>query len=249
MATLTLMPRPSGLYSSVMVTRRILVVDDEPGMLSLVSLYLRQAGYTVASAATGADAVHEVELGGVDLVVLDIGLPDIDGYSVCQRIRRAGIIPVIMLTARSDHRDRIMGFELGADDYVSKPFNPEELVARVQAVLRRVQPEQDKPQRLALNGLVVDLLQRTVTADGRNIELRPKEFDLLVKLASHPGQVFTREQLLQHVWGYESLGNSATVDVHVLRLRRKLGDSAHQGRWIRTVWGAGYRFDTNQHGA
>jgi two-component system response regulator ResD len=182
-------------------------------------------------------------------VVLDIGLPDIDGYSVCQHVRRAGNIPVIMLTARSDHRDRIMGFELGADDYVPKPFNPEELVARVRAVLRRVQPEQDKPQRLALNGLVVDLRQRTVTVDGRDIELRPKEFDLLVTLASHPGHVFTRAKLLQQVWGYESLGNSATVDVHVLRLRQKLGDSKRECRWIRTVWGTGYRFNENPHGA
>jgi two-component system, OmpR family, response regulator ResD len=232
-----------------METGRILVVDDEPGMLRLVSLYLRQAGCTVVSAANGADAVQEVELGGVALVVLDIGLPDIDGYSVCRHIRRAGNIPIIMLTARSGHRDRIMGFELGADDYVAKPFNPEELVARVRAVLRRVLPEQDKPQQLSLNGLEVDLVRRSVTVDGRDVELRPKEFDLLVKLASYPGQVFTRAQLLKNVWGYESLGSSATVDVHILRLRRKLGDSRGSCRWIRTVWGAGYRFNSSPHDA
>lgn len=232
-----------------MTSKRILVVDDEPGMLKLVSLYLRQAGYVLSTAATGADAVYEVELGGVELVVLDLGLPDIDGYSVCQQIRRAGNIPIIMLTARSDHRDRIKGFELGADDYVPKPFNPEELVARVGAVLRRVQPDQEQPQRITLNGLVVDLLQRTVTVDGQVVELRPKEFDLLAKLASRPGQVFTRDELLHHVWGYESLGNSTTVDVHVLRLRRKLGDSARECRWIRTVWGAGYRFNVDPHGS
>jgi DNA-binding response OmpR family regulator len=249
MTSRLLVPYPPWLYAVVMASNRILVVDDEPGMLSLLSLYLRQAEYTVATVATGADAVHEVELGGVDLVVLDIGLPDIDGYSVCRHIRHAGDIPIIMLTARSDHRDRIKGFELGADDYVAKPFNPEELVVRVQAVLRRLQPEKEKPRKLALNGIVVDLVQRTVTADGRDVELRPKEFDLLVKLASHPSQVFTREQLMQHVWGYESLGNSGTVDVHILRLRRKLGDSARECRWIRTVWGTGYRFNMNPHGA
>jgi two-component system response regulator ResD len=232
-----------------MTTRNILVVDDEPGMLHLVSLYLRQAGYSVTTAAMGADGVHEVEQGGVDLVVLDIGLPDIDGYSVCRHIRRAGHVPVIMLTARSDHRDRIMGFELGADDYVPKPFNPEELVFRVRAVLRRARPEPDRAQRLALDGLVVDLARRTVTLDGRNVDLRPKEFDLLVALASRPGEVLTREQLLKQVWGYESLGKSATVDVHVVRLRRKLGGAGRRHRWIRTVWGAGYRFHTDAHGA
>lgn len=233
----------------LMTSRGILVVDDEPGMLRLLSLYLRQAGYAVATAATGADAVHEVRLGGIDLVVLDIGLPDIDGFSVCQYIRRAGNVPVIMLTARSDPRDRISGLELGADDYVSKPFNPEELVARIRAVLRRVQTEQRAGREVVLNGLVVDLVQRTVTADGRQISLRPKEFDLLVELASHPNRVFTREQLLNHVWGYEGLGASATVDVHVLRLRRKLGDSHRKHRWIRTVWGVGYRFNEHPHEA
>ncbi len=233
----------------LMTSRGILVVDDEPGMLRLVSLYLRQAGYAVATASTGADAVHEVRLGGIELVVLDIGLPDIDGFSVCQYIRRAGNVPVIMLTARSDPRDRISGLELGADDYVSKPFNPEELVARIRAVLRRAQAEQSTGPRVSLNGLVVDLVQRTVTVDGREVSLRPKEFDLLVELASHPDQVFTREQLLNHVWGYEGLGTSATVDVHVLRLRRKLGDSSPKHRWIRTVWGIGYRFNEQPYEA
>jgi two-component system response regulator ResD len=232
-----------------MATERILLVDDEPGMIRLLSLYLGQAGYTVDTAATGAEAVYAVEQGTVDLVVLDIGLPDIDGYSVCRHIRTASTVPVIMLTARSDPRDRIRGFELGADDYVPKPFNPEELVARVRAVLRRVQPEQDKAQRLSLDGLEVDRVKRTVTVDEREIDLRPKEFDLLVKLASQPGRVFTRAQLLQQVWGYESLGDSATVDVHIWRLRQKLGDSGHSRRWIRTVWGAGYRFNAQPHGA
>src|SRR5579864_3736273 len=162
-----------------MASTRIMVVDDEPGMIRLVSLYLRQAGYDVATAATGADAFDAFEKGGIDLVVLDVGLPDIDGYSVCKRIRSVSDVPVIMLTARADPRDRIMGFALGADDYVPKPFNPEELVARVQAVLRRVQPERRESRQLVLDGLVVDRIERTVTADGEPIELSPKEFDLL----------------------------------------------------------------------
>jgi two-component system response regulator ResD len=228
-----------------MASRRILVVDDEPGMRRLLSLYLRQAGYEVDAVETGASAVYAVEQGGIDLVVLDVGLPDIDGFSVCERLRKTHNIPVIMLTARGDPRDRIKGFETGADDYVPKPFNPEEVVARIGAVLRRVQPGQQQPHQIAINGLSIDLLQRIVTLDGREIELRPKEFDLLVKLAGHPGQVFTREQLLTQVWGYESLGNSATVDVHILRLRRKLGDAGRKHGWIRTVWGSGYRFNAN----
>jgi DNA-binding response OmpR family regulator len=227
---------------------RILVVDDEPGMTRLVSLYLRQAGYDIDTAATGADAFHAVESGDIDLVVLDVGLPDIDGYSVCKHIRSVSEVPVIMLTARSDHRDRIMGFELGADDYIPKPFNPEELVARIRAVLRRVQPERREPRQLVLDGLVVDRIERTVTADGRSVELSPKEFDLLTELASQPDRVFTRNQLLRRVWGYEGMGQTATVDVHVSRLRRKLGVAARKRQWIRTVWGTGYRFNAQPHG-
>jgi two-component system response regulator ResD len=231
-----------------MAHERILVVDDEPGMLRLMSLYLRGAGYTVNQSSSGADAVHQVGLGNVDLVVLDVGLPDIDGYSVCRHIRRQGNLPIIMVTARSDHRDRINGFEHGADDYVPKPFNPEELVVRVRAVLRRAKPDRSEPQRLALDGLIVDTVARTVTVEGRNVSLRPKEFDLLVKLAGNPGHVYSRDQLLQQVWGYESMGDSTTVDVHVLRLRRKLGGD-EKDRWIRTVWGAGYSFGLGSHGS
>jgi DNA-binding response OmpR family regulator len=232
-----------------MASTRILIVDDEPGMTRLVALYLRQAGYEVETAATGAEAFHAVEVGGVDLVILDVGLPDIDGYSVCKHVRSVSEVPIIMLTARSDPRDRIMGFSLGADDYVPKPFNPEELVARVQAVLRRVQPERREPRQLVLDGLVVDRIERTVTAEGKPVELSPKEFDLLTELASQPDRVFTRNQLLRQVWGYEAMGETATVDVHVSRLRRKLGAAARKRQWIRTVWGTGYRFNARPHGS
>jgi two-component system, OmpR family, response regulator ResD len=238
-----------GPYSLYMASRRVLVVDDEPGMARLLSLYLHQAGYTVDTAATGADAVSQVERGGVDLVVLDIGLPDIDGYSVCKHIRSAGNVPIIMLTARSGDRDRLLAFELGADDYVAKPFNPKELVARAHAVLRRVEPARTEAQELAVDGLVLSLVRRTVTVNGRVVELRPKEFDLLVELAGNADRVFTRGQLLRQVWGYDDLGDTSTVDVHIGRLRRKLGDSGGARGRIRTVRGVGYGFNVNAHRA
>ncbi|GAC1324858.1 MAG: response regulator transcription factor [Chloroflexota bacterium] len=218
-------------------------------MVRLISLYLQQAGYTVISAMTGSAGMEAVERHQPDLVVLDIGLPDIDGYAVCRHLRTTVDTPVIMLTARGDPRDRIAGLEEGADDYVSKPFQPDELVARVRAVLRRARPVGQRPQRYEIDGLAVDTLQRGVTLEGRPIDLRPKEFDLLVELISHPGQVFTREQLVERVWGYEYLGDGATLDVHVWRLRSKLGETGKQARYIQTVWGVGYCLKTVHHGA
>lgn len=226
----------------------ILVVDDEPGMRRLVSLYLQPAGFLVETAESGAEALDRVERGPIDLVVLDLGLPDIDGFSVCQEIRAIRDVPIVMLTARSEPRDKLLGFKLGADDYVPKPFMPEELVARVQAVLRRSLAPPPDGGTLTLEGLSVNLANRAVTIDGRRIELRPKEFDLLVKLAGRPEQVFTRNQLLWQVWGYDSLGDTATVDVHIGRLRRKLGQTRGKEGWIRTVWGIGYRFSANRDG-
>jgi len=182
-------------------------------------------------------------------MVLDIGLPDIDGYAVCRQVRTLTDTPIIMLTARGEPRDRMAGFDGGADDYVSKPFQPDELVARVKAVLRRARPRTQLAQRYVIEGLAVDTAQRGVTLDGRQIELRPKEFDLLVELISHPGQVFTREQLVERVWGYEYLGDGATLDVHVWRLRSKLGETGKHARYIQTVWGVGYCLKTAGHGA
>jgi two-component system, OmpR family, response regulator ResD len=231
-----------------MASGHILVVDDEPGMLRLVSLYLQPAGFLIESVTTGAEAIDRVERAAIDLVVLDLGLPDIDGYSVCEEIRAIRDVPIVMLTARSEPRDIMLGFKLGADDYVPKPFIPEELVARVQAVLRRSQAAPPTGGILALYGLTVNLAKRTVTIDGREIELRAKEFDLLVKLAGHPDHVFTRNQLLWQVWGYDSLGDTATVDVHIGRLRRKLGKSGRKQGCIRTVWGIGYRFSADRDG-
>ncbi len=232
-----------------MTAAKVLVVDDEPGMVRLVTLYLQQAGYSVVSEGTGAGALQAIERHQPDLMVLDIGLPDIDGYAVCRQARTLTDTPIIMLTARGEPRDRMAGFEGGADDYVAKPFQPDELVARVKAVLRRARPRTERAKRYVIEGLAVDTVQRAVTLDGRQIELRPKEFDLLVELVSHPGQVFTREQLVEHVWGYEYLGDGATLDVHVWRLRSKLGETGKQARYIQTVWGVGYCLKTASHGA
>lgn len=232
-----------------MAVAKVLVVDDEPGIVHLITLYLQQAGYAVLSAATGAGALGAVERYQPDLVVLDIGLPDIDGYVVCRELRERVSTPIIMLTARGAPRDRIAGLEGGADDYVSKPFQPDELVARVRAVLRRVCSPRQQARQYSADGLTVDMMQRTVTLDGRQVELRPKEFDLLVELISHPGRVFTREQLVEHVWGYEYLGDGATLDVHIWRLRSKLGETGRRARYIQTVWGVGYCLRTVDHGA
>lgn len=217
-----------------------LVVDDEPGMVRLISLYLQRAGYTVLTEATGAGALQTIERHRPDLVVLDVGLPDIDGYAVCRQMRTMVDTPVIMLTARGEPRDRVAGLQEGADDYVSKPFHPEELVARVRAVLRRTRPPASRPRQYVAGDLTVDLEQRSVTLGGGRIELRPKEFDLLVELISSPGRVFTREQLVERIWGYEYLGDGATLDVHVMRLRGKLGETGRRARYIHTVWGIGY---------
>lgn len=228
---------------------KILVIDDEPGMVRLITLYLQQAGFTVVSAMTGSAGLEAVARHAPDLIVLDIGLPDIDGYAVCRHLRTTVDTPIIMLTARGEPRDRIAGLEGGADDYLAKPFQPDELVARVRAVLRRAQPVGQRPQRYVIDGLAVDTLQRGVSLEGRRIDLRPKEFDLLVELISHPGQVFTREQLVERVWGYEYLGDGATLDVHVWRLRSKLGETGKQARYIQTVWGVGYCLKAVNHGA
>jgi two-component system response regulator ResD len=222
------------------MTERVLVVDDEPGMVRLLTIYLQQAGYTVLAAGSGDTAIQAVETSDPDLVLLDIGLPDIDGFTVARRIRERGDTPIIMLTARADPRDRLAGFEGGADDYVGKPFHPEELVARVRAVLRRGRSEKKTESMLQLGGLIVDVLRRTVSLDGQPVELRPKEFDLLAEMMRHPGQVFSRERLLERVWGYDFFGDASTVEVHVWRLRSKLGETRKRSRFIHTVWGVGY---------
>ncbi|MGH2443452.1 MAG: response regulator [Chloroflexota bacterium] len=233
-----------------MVTKgEVLIVDDEPGIVRLITMYLEREGFQTASARTGAEALSIISRSSPALVVLDIMLPDIDGWEVCREIRRASDVPIIMLTAREGDEDKIVGLEIGADDYVTKPFVPRELVARVKAILRRARsvPAADAADMvLDFGQLTIDPAKREVRLDGENITLRAKEYDLLVELARRPGVVFTREKLLQDVWGYDFFGDSGTIDVHVRRLRAKLNDDSSNPRFIETVWGVGYRLKEQQ---
>ena len=217
----------------------VLVVEDEASIASFVSLYLKNAGYAVRTAATGGEALRQAAGGDVNLIVLDLMLPDIDGIEVCRRVRASSTVPILMLTARDEDVDKIIGLEVGADDYLTKPFNPRELVARVKSVLRRSAPERSERQtsQLRHGDLVIDAGRREVKVGDQEIQLAPKEFDLLWELLDHKGLVLTRDQLLERVWGYTFAGDTRTVDVHVRQLRRKLGDASP----IVTVWGVGYK--------
>ncbi len=217
----------------------ILVVDDERAIRRLLRMYLTDAGFTVAEAADGEAAVDQVRMGGIDLVLLDLMLPGMDGYEVCRRLREIGSVPVIMVTARTDEANRITGLELGADDYVVKPFSPVEVVARVKAVLRRVSAPPDPNRVLRAGSAQLEPLSRRATVDGVEVDLTRLEFDLLAELAAHPRVVYTRDRLLEKVWGYQSPVGGKTVDVHVANLRKKLGDDIG----IVAVRGVGYRLE------
>jgi two-component system, OmpR family, alkaline phosphatase synthesis response regulator PhoP len=217
----------------------VLIVEDEPSIASFVSLYLKNAGYAVKAVATGSDALAQVASEEPALVVLDLMLPDIDGIEVCRRIRQRRDIPILMLTARDEDVDKIIGLEVGADDYMTKPFNPRELVARVKSILRRSAPARTTSESAEIRhgDLHVDSGRREAHVGETEIQLAPKEFDLLWELLDHRGIVLTRDQLLERVWGYTFAGDTRTVDVHVRQLRRKLGDASP----IVTVWGVGYK--------
>jgi DNA-binding response OmpR family regulator len=218
----------------------VLVVDDEPHIVELAELYLNNEGYRVISAADGAQALKKIETERPALVILDLMLPEINGWEVCRRVRAAGNLPIIMLTARSDDVDKIVGLELGADDYVTKPFNPRELVARVKAVLRRAEAASPPmPEKLVRAGpLAIDLARREARLGDQVLSLRAKEFDLLWALAEHHGMALSREQLLNLAWGFDYYGETRTVDVHIAHLRQQLGDGAVA---IETIWGIGYK--------
>jgi DNA-binding response OmpR family regulator len=227
-------------------TTTILVVDDEDTVREVVERYLARAGYQVRTAADGEVALRLAEMLTPDLIILDLMLPRLDGLEVCRRLRARGAVPIIMLTARGEESDTILGLGMGADDYLVKPFSPRELVARVQAVLRRVQrPAQatggQAPLRLA--DLVIDPAARAVRVRGQAVELTPREFDLLLFLAGHPGHVFTRDQLLDRVWDFAFAGDASTVTVHVRRLREKIERDPMRPAHLKTVWGVGYRFE------
>jgi DNA-binding response OmpR family regulator len=220
----------------------VLVVDDEPTIREIVARYLERAGYRTLEAADGNRARELLERDPPDLVVLDVMLPGTDGLELCRWIRSRSRLPVIMLTARGEESDRIVGLELGADDYVTKPFSPRELAARVRTVLRRAESEAVTEERLSFDELVIDSATREVTKNGAPLRLTAREFDLLWFVASHPQRVFSREQIMRRVWGYSSALDTGTVTVHVRRLREKVEDEPSRPRHLETVWGVGYRF-------
>jgi DNA-binding response OmpR family regulator len=220
----------------------ILVVDDEPTIREVVVSYLQRDGFRTLEAADGNRARELLETEPPDLVVLDVMLPGPDGLELCRWIRSRSKLPVIMLTARGEESDRIVGLELGADDYVTKPFSPRELAARVRTVLRRAEPGEGDAEQLSFDGLVLDARSREVKLHGEPVRLTAKEFDLLWFLASHPQRVFSRDDIMRRIWGYSAALDTGTLTVHVRRLREKLEDDPSHPRRLETVWGIGYRF-------
>ena len=222
----------------------ILVVDDEDTIREVVRNYLEREGYTVREAADGHEALDALSDDPPDLIVLDLMLPGVDGLTITRHVRQRHGVPIVMLTARGETRDRITGLDLGADDYIAKPFSPQELVSRVKAVLRRTSEPMSAPQApLEFDGLRLDPASYTVTVKGEDVTLTAREFDLLWFMARHVRQVFTRDQLIDQVWGHEFYGDPATVTVHIRRLREKIEADPSNPRYIVTVWGVGYRFD------
>jgi DNA-binding response OmpR family regulator len=227
---------------------RILVIDDEENVCELITLYFERAGYEVVTSPDGSEATDLIRSQKPDLVILDLMLPGIDGLEVCKEIRKLTNIPIIMLSAKVDEVDRVLGLEIGADDYVTKPFSPRELLARVKAVLRRAAyiPMPDEQQVLNLPGLAISRISREVLVGEDHVDLTPKEFDLLWYLASNRNRVFTREQLLEQVWAYQEFyGDERTVDQHIKRLRRKIEANGSACR-ITTIWGVGYKFEIRE---
>lgn len=220
---------------------KVLLVDDEPNIIELAKLYLERDGYEVEAANTGQDALSKFVTAAPDIIILDLMLPDMDGFEICRRIRMKSDVPILMLTARTDGTDRVVGLELGADDYLIKPFDPRELVARIRAILRRYQAGLRPSDAMEIGDVRIDTARHEVTIAGEPVYLRTKEFSLLVALAQNLGIVMTRDKLLELVWGFEYFGETRTVDVHINHLRDKLADS---GATIETIRGMGYKMST-----
>lgn len=231
--------------------QKILIVDDDSNISELISLYLTKECFETKIVEDGEEALKEFKKFVPDLVLLDLMLPGIDGYEVCRELRKTASTPIIMLSAKGEIFDKVLGLELGADDYIIKPFDSKELVARVKAVLRRYKVPAAGPANIAPQSeyveypdLLINLTNYSVTYNGKTVDMPPKELELLYFLASSPNQVFTREQLLDHIWGYEYLGDTRTVDVHIKRIREKISDN---DAWaLSTVWGIGYKFETRK---
>ena len=224
--------------------QRILIADDDANIAELISLYMMKEGYETKRAADGREALRMVPIFDPDLIILDIMMPEMDGYEVCREVRKNNSTPIIMLTAKGETFDKVLGLELGADDYMVKPFDTKELVARVKAVLRRLDNKETNSKKINFENLMINLSNYSVAYMDENVEMPPKELELLFYLASHPNQVFTREQLLNQIWGYEYYGDTRTVDVHIKRIREKLGNDEDHPKWsIKTVWGVGYKFE------
>ena len=226
---------------------KILIVEDEESIAELEKDYLELSGFEVEIENNGTDGLERALKEEYDLLILDLMLPGIDGYQVCRELRAKSQVPIIMLSAKGEVFDKVLGLELGADDYIMKPFDSKEMVARVRAVLRRYQPVKpeapaaEKVKCVEYDGLTINLTNYSVLCDGQNVDMPPKELELLYFLAASPNQVFTREQLLDQIWGYEYIGDTRTVDVHIKRLREKIKD--HPGWGLSTVWGIGYKFE------
>ncbi len=233
----------------------VLIVDDEKNICELIRLYVEKEGYTACTVYDGKSAVERFRELHPAIVILDVMLPGKDGWQVCREIRAESDVPVIMLTAKGEVFDKVLGLELGADDYIVKPFEPKELVARIKAVLRRSAPAEEEKtasRELAFEGLSINQETYEVYLGGKRLELPPKEFELLYFLAKNPNKVFTRDQLLDEIWGYEFFGDSRTVDVHIKRIREKIegDDKPKDSTWqLKTVWGVGYKFEVRQQGS
>ena len=238
-----------------MAANKVLLVDDDPSIIEVLKLYFEKEGYQVVTCMQGDKAFAVFNTSKPDIIILDLMLPGTDGNDICREIRKTSDVPIIMLTARTDTLDKIIGLELGADDYIPKPFEPKEVLARVKAVLRRTE-RRDNPQTapaeeekstdiITYPGFSVDKIRYVVTVDGNEIYMPPKELERLLFLASNPNRVFTREQLLENVWGYDFYGESRTVDVHIKRIREKIENPDREQNWcIKTVWSKGYKFET-----
>lgn len=225
-----------------MVVNPILVVDDNEQIVDILSQYIKKEGWPMLAARTGEEALDLFDAAGPSLILLDIMLPGIDGLEVCRRIRRVSSVPILMITAKDEDADRILGLDIGADDYIVKPFSPGEVMARIRAVLRRI-PAAEEKETLVVGELSIHLPSLSVALSGHKLNLTRREVELLYTLASAPGRVFTRDNLLTMVWGYEFLGNYRAVDSHIKRLRAKLDAYPHESFAIATVWGAGYKFE------